>query len=74
MGCLCFRNTSSSSRRLAAVLGFGTLVPCLLAFGANLPGYGLLWRNTPLHSTRVPERLLPIDAYERRGVFRQSKP
>jgi hypothetical protein len=32
----------------------------LLALGANLPGYGLLWRNTPLHSTRVPERLLPI--------------
>ncbi len=41
-------------------LGLGALVPCLLALGANLPGYGLLWRNTPLHSTRVPERLLPI--------------
>ena len=59
-GCLCFRNTSSSSRRLALVLGLGTLVPCLLALGSNLPGYGLLWRNTPLHATRVPERLLPI--------------
>ena len=34
--------------------------PCLLALGSNLPGYGLLWRNTPLHSTRVPERMLPI--------------
>ena len=60
LACLCFRNTISSGRRLALVLGLGALVPCLLALGANLPGYGLLWRNTPLHSTRVPERLLPI--------------
>ena len=60
LGCLWFRDTSASSRRLAVVLGLGTLVPCLLALGANLPGYGLLWRNTPLHATRVPERLLPI--------------
>lgn len=37
------------------------LVPALLALGANLPGYHLLWRITPgLHSTRVPERLFPI--------------
>ena len=60
LGCLCFRNTISSGRRLALVLGLGALVPCLLALGENLPGYGLLWRNTPLHSTRVPERMLPI--------------
>jgi hypothetical protein len=60
LGCLCFRNTISSGRRLALVLAVGALVPCLLALGANLPGYGLLWRNTPLHSTRVPERMLPI--------------
>ena len=60
IGCLCFRNTISSGRRLALVLGLGSLVPCLLALGSNLPGYGLLWRNTPLHSTRVPERMLPI--------------
>jgi hypothetical protein len=42
------------------VLGLGALVPCLLALGSNLPGYGLIWRNTPLGATRVPERLLPI--------------
>ena len=60
IGCLCFRNTISSGRRLALVLGLGALVPGLLALGSNLPGYGLLWRNTPLHSTRVPERMLPI--------------
>ena len=60
VGCLCFRNTSFASRPLAVVLGLGALVPCLLALGSNLPGYGLLWRNTPLQSTRVPERLLPI--------------
>jgi len=60
IACLCFRNTISSGRRLALVLGLGALVPCLLALGANLPGYGLLWRHTPLHSTRVPERMLPI--------------
>ncbi len=59
-GCLCFRNTISSGRRLALVLGLGALVPCLLALGANLPGYGFVWRNTPLQATRVPERLLPI--------------
>ena len=57
---LCWFNTSLRSRALATVLGLGALVPCLLALGENLPGYGLLWRNTPLHSTRVPERLLPI--------------
>jgi hypothetical protein len=60
LGCLCFRNTISSGRRLALGLGLGALVPCLLALGSNLPGYGVLWRNTPLHATRVPERLLPI--------------
>jgi hypothetical protein len=60
IACLCYRNTISSGRRLALVLGLGALVPCLLALGANLPGYGLLWRNSPLHATRVPERLLPI--------------
>jgi hypothetical protein len=47
-------------RALAAVLGLGVLVPCVLALGANLPGYRTLWAHSPLHSTRVPERLLPI--------------
>ncbi|MBA2383580.1 MAG: hypothetical protein H0V68_02815, partial [Actinobacteria bacterium] len=47
-------------RALAAVLGLGVFVPCLLALGANLPGYRTLWEHSPLHSTRVPERLLPI--------------
>jgi hypothetical protein len=59
-GCLCYRNTISRGRALALVLGLGALVPALLALGANLPGYGFLWRHTPLHATRVPERLLPI--------------
>lgn len=59
-GCLCYRNTISRGRSLALVLGLGALVPALLALGANLPGYGFLWRNTPLEATRVPERLLPI--------------
>ena len=58
--CLCGSDTNLRSRALALVLGLGALVPCLLALGSNLPGYGLLWRNTPLHSTRVPERLMPI--------------
>jgi hypothetical protein len=60
LGCLCFRNTISSGRRLALVLGLGAVVPCLLALGSNLPGYGFIWRHTPLHSTRVPERMLPV--------------
>ena len=57
---LCSWNTKFRSRPFAAVLGLGVLVPCLLALGSNLPGYGFLWRHTPLHPTRVPERLLPI--------------
>ena len=57
---LCFRNTTSSPRPLAAVLGLGAVLPCLLALGANQPGYEWLWERTPLHSTRVPERLMPI--------------
>ena len=57
---LCCFNTNLRSLAIATVLGLGALVPCLLALGENLPGYGLLWRNTPLHSTRVPERLMPI--------------
>ncbi len=57
---LCFRNTISSPRPLAAVLGLGAVLPCLLALGANQPGYEWLWERTPLHSTRVPERLMPI--------------
>jgi hypothetical protein len=47
--------------RLAAALGIGALVPCVLALGANLPGYENVWRRLPgLHETRVPERLMPI--------------
>jgi hypothetical protein len=57
---LCFRNTKFFSRLTLLVLGLGALVPILLALGSNLPGYGFIWRYTPLHSTRVPERLLPI--------------
>jgi len=58
--CLCLSDTSFRSRRLALVLSLGALVPCLLALGSNLPGYGFIWRNTPLGATRVPERLMPI--------------
>jgi len=48
-------------RGLAIVLALAALVPCLLALGANLPGYETLWRLIPgLDSTRVPERLMPI--------------
>ena len=48
-------------RGLALVLGLAALVPCLLALGANLPGYETLWRVLPgLDSTRVPERFMPI--------------
>jgi hypothetical protein len=60
LACLCLLETSASARRLALVLALGSVVPVLLALGANLPGYGVLWRHTPLGATRVPERLLPI--------------
>lgn len=47
--------------RLGLALGLGALVPCLLALGANLPGYEPAWEHVPaLHSTRVPGRLMPI--------------
>lgn len=47
--------------RLGLALGLGAVGPCLLALGANLPGFEALWRHTPgLHSTRVPERMMPI--------------
>jgi hypothetical protein len=46
---------------LALLLCLAAVVPCLLALGANLPGYETLWRVVPgLDSTRVPERLMPI--------------
>ena len=47
--------------RLALLTGSGTVIPLLLALGANLPLYEQLWRNLPgLRETRVPERFLPI--------------
>jgi hypothetical protein len=52
---------SRRQRGLAVLLGLAALVPCLLALGANLPGYETLWRVAPgLGATRVPERLMPI--------------
>ena len=48
-------------RGLALLLGLAALLPCLLALGANLPGYETLWRHGPgLDATRVPERFMPI--------------
>jgi hypothetical protein len=47
--------------RLGLLLAAGALVPCLLALGANLPGYEAVWDVTPgLGSTRVPGRLMPV--------------
>jgi hypothetical protein len=47
--------------RLGLLLGLGVAVPCLLALGANLPGYETAWDVLPgLGSTRVPGRLMPI--------------
>jgi hypothetical protein len=56
-------------RRLAVVLGVAALVPAVLALGANLPGYRTLWEHTPLHSTRVPERLMPIACLSLAGLL-----
>ena len=46
--------------RLTLVLALGAVIPSLLALGANLPGYESLWHLPGLHSTRVPERFMPI--------------
>jgi hypothetical protein len=46
--------------RLTLALALGAVIPSLLALGANLPGYESLWRLPGLHSTRVPERFMPI--------------
>jgi hypothetical protein len=46
---------------LAGALLAGVVAPCLLALGANLPGYRDLWEHVPgLEETRVPARLMPI--------------
>ena len=53
--------TRRRERGLAWCLWLAAVVPCLLALGANLPGYELLWRAfPPLGATRVPERLMPV--------------
>ena len=50
-----------SRRGLATLLGLAALLPCLFALGVNVPGYETVWRWLPgLHSTRVPERFMPI--------------
>ena len=81
VGCLCFRNTISSGRGLALVLGLGALVPALLALGSNLPGYGVIWRHTP--STRPgcpsgccrsPASAWPPSPESRSLVFLKHKP
>jgi hypothetical protein len=46
---------------LAVALLTGVAAPCVLALGANLPGYRQLWEHVPgLEETRVPGRLMPI--------------
>jgi hypothetical protein len=56
-------------RGLAVTLGLATILPALLALGANLPGYEQLWRALPpLHAARVPERLLPISCLALAGL------
>lgn len=46
---------------LAAILGFGALVPIVLALGTRTPIYTALWHALPpFRFPRVPERLLPI--------------
>ena len=46
---------------LAVVLGLAVLVPCLLALGANLPGYEWLWETVPgIDVSRVPGRFMPV--------------
>jgi hypothetical protein len=46
---------------LAAILGFGALVPIVLALGTRTPIYAALWHALPpFRFPRVPERLLPI--------------
>ncbi len=48
-------------RGLALFLALATVVPCVLALGANVPLYEPLWRALPpLRFARVPERLMPI--------------
>ncbi len=47
--------------RTTVFLACSALVVCLLALGANLPGYETAWETLPgLGTTRVPGRLMPI--------------
>jgi hypothetical protein len=51
----------SGRRGLAALLGLGAIVPCLLALGTNLPLYEFLFHHSSVFRyPRVPERLMPI--------------
>jgi hypothetical protein len=46
---------------LAALLGFGAVVPIVLALGTRTPIYSAIWHALPpFRFPRVPERLLPI--------------
>jgi hypothetical protein len=47
-------------RRLALAFGAGAVVPIALSLGSHLLGYEQLWHLPGLHSTRVPERLMPV--------------
>ncbi len=50
-----------AKRGLATFLGLAAVVPCVLALGANVPLYKILWWVLPpLRFARVPERLMPI--------------
>jgi hypothetical protein len=55
---------------LATLLGFGALVPMVLALGTNTPIYSALWHALPpFRFPRVPERLLPIAALCMAALF-----
>src|SRR5262249_42074742 len=51
----------SGRHALAALLGFGVVVPVAIALGTHLPTYRLARHAIPhLNVARVPERLIPI--------------
>ena len=41
-------------RGLVVLLGVAAVIPCLLALGANLPGYETLWRTAPGLDSTLP--------------------
>ena len=73
LGCLCFRNTISSSRGSRSCSGSARSLPFLLALGRTSPATAPLAEYTSACAPRVPERMLPIACLCLAALRRRSR-